>query len=64
MSEAALPKIKVTDTQYLDGSTAGASGVESPSTPTESGQSPRPRSATSSEGMYAVLRDVIPCIIA
>jgi hypothetical protein len=54
MSEAALPKIKVTDAQNLDGSTTGASGVESPSTTTDGGQSARPRSATSSEGKFAI----------
>jgi hypothetical protein len=51
MSDAALPKIKVTDAQNLDGSATGTSGVESPSTTTDGGQSGRPRSATSSEGM-------------
>jgi len=51
MSDAALPKIKVTDAQNLDGSATGTSGVESPSTTTDGGQSARPRSATSSEGM-------------
>jgi hypothetical protein len=53
MSDVALPKIKVTDSQNLDGSALGTSGgVESPSTTTDGGQSARPRSATSSEGVY------------
>ena len=51
MSDVALPKIKVTDAQNLDGSAAGTSAIESPSTnTTDGGQSTRPRSATSSEG--------------
>jgi hypothetical protein len=53
MSDVALPKIKVTDAQNLDGSTTGTSGVDSPSTTTD-GQSTRPRSTTSSEGMVSV----------
>ncbi|KAG0648662.1 putative WD repeat-containing [Hyphodiscus hymeniophilus] len=47
MSKVALPKI-VIDAQNLDGSAAGISGVDS--TTTDGGQSPRPKSATSSEG--------------
>jgi hypothetical protein len=58
MSDAALPKIKVTDAQNLDESATGTSGVESPSTTTDGGQSARPRSATSSEGMRYI--QVIP----
>lgn len=50
MSDAAMPKIKVTDTQNLDGSPTQPSGVESPSTTTDGGQSARPKSTTSSEG--------------
>ncbi|KAH8672532.1 WD40-repeat-containing domain protein [Tricladium varicosporioides] len=51
MSDAALPKIKVIDTQNLDGSGTGTStGVDSPSNTTDGGHSGRPRSATSSEG--------------
>jgi hypothetical protein len=48
---AALPKIKVIDAHNLEGS-AGTSGVDSPSNTTDGGQSGRPRSATSSEGMF------------
>ena len=47
MSDAALPKIKVTDAPNLEGSSVAAS--LSPST-TDGGQSGRPRSPTSSEG--------------
>jgi hypothetical protein len=52
MSDPALPKIKVVDTQNPDGNagTGGASALESPSTTTDGGQSQRPKSATSSEG--------------
>lgn len=50
MADVALPKIKVTDAQNLEGSAAGTSGVDSPSAATDGGQSTRPRSATSSEG--------------
>ncbi|KAL2075746.1 hypothetical protein VTL71DRAFT_689 [Oculimacula yallundae] len=46
MSEA-LPKIKVTDSQYPDGH---GTTIDSPSTATDGGQTARPRSATSSEG--------------
>ncbi|KAG4434459.1 hypothetical protein IFR05_010069 [Cadophora sp. M221] len=46
MSEA-LPKIKVTDSQYPDGN---GTALDSPSTATDGGQTARPRSATSSEG--------------
>lgn len=48
MSEAALPKIRVTDAPGLEGSSAAIS--VSPST-TDGGNSGRPRSATSSEGV-------------
>jgi hypothetical protein len=48
MSDPALPRIKVTDAQNLEG---GASPVDTPSTTTDGGQSARPRSATSSEGI-------------
>lgn len=48
MSDPALPRIKVTDAQNLEGA---ASPVDTPSTTTDGGQSARPRSATSSEGM-------------
>jgi len=48
---AALPKIKVIDAHNLEGS-AGTSGVDSPSNTTDGGQSGRPRSATSSEGVF------------
>jgi len=46
--EGALPKIRVTDPQ--NGS--AGSGLDSPSTTTDGGQSIRPRSATSSEGNW------------
>lgn len=46
MSEA-LPKIKVTDSQYPEGN---GTALDSPSTATDGGQTARPRSATSSEG--------------
>ena len=49
MSDVALPKIKVTDAPYLEGSTAAAS--VSPTT--DGGQLARPRSATPSEGASA-----------
>jgi hypothetical protein len=49
MSDAVLPKIKVTDPRNLDGSAAGTSGLDSPST-TDGGQSGRPKSGSSSEG--------------
>lgn len=55
MSDVALPKIKVTDAQNLDGSAVGTPAVESPSTTTDGGQSTRPRSATSSEGEFVSL---------
>lgn len=55
MSEGAVPKIKVTDDQKLDGSSSnngnGTSNVDSQSTTAGNGLSIRPRSATSSEGM-------------
>lgn len=53
-SEVSLPKIKVIDTRHLDGSAAGTSGVDSPST-TDGGTSARPVSATSSEGMSSFI---------
>ena len=51
MSDVALPKIKVTDALNLDRSTAGTSGVASPTTTADGAQFTRPRSATSSEGL-------------
>jgi hypothetical protein len=51
MSNAVLPKIKVNDPRNLDGSAAGAAGLESPSTTTDGGHSGRPKSGSSSEGM-------------
>jgi len=51
MSDVALPKIKVSDAENLDGGAAGTSGVDSPSG-TDGGQSVRPLSATSSEGTF------------
>ncbi|KAF8866779.1 WD40 repeat-like protein [Acephala macrosclerotiorum] len=50
MADPPLPRIKVTDAQFQEGSATGTSGVDSPSTTTDGGQSARPRSATSSEG--------------
>ncbi|KUJ21898.1 uncharacterized protein LY89DRAFT_704673, partial [Mollisia scopiformis] len=50
MADPPLPRIKVTDAQFPEGSATGTSGLESPSTTTDGGQSARPRSATSSEG--------------
>jgi hypothetical protein len=47
MSDAALPKIKVTDAPNVEGTSVAAS--LSPST-TDGGQPGRPRSPTSSEG--------------
>ena len=52
MSEAALPGIRVTDAQNLEGS---ASDVESPTTAADGGQSISLRSAASSEGRLAIL---------
>lgn len=55
-SEIALPKIRVINTHNLAGSatgTNGTSGLESPSNTTDGGTSARPRSATSSEGMFS-----------
>ncbi|EHL00564.1 hypothetical protein M7I_3449 [Glarea lozoyensis 74030] len=50
MSAAALPKIKVIDTQNVNGNGQGSSvGIDSPSTITDGGQSGRPKSSTSSE---------------
>ncbi|KAE8451579.1 hypothetical protein EG329_003652 [Mollisiaceae sp. DMI_Dod_QoI] len=52
MADPPLPRIKVTDAQFPEGSATGTSGLDSysPSTTTDGGQSARPRSATSSEG--------------
>jgi WD repeat-containing protein 44 len=53
-SEVALPKIKVMDAHNLEGSATGTGtlGMDSPSNTTDGGTSARPKSATSSEGMF------------
>jgi hypothetical protein len=62
MSEVALPKIKVTDEHHLDGGTNGASILDTPSTTTDGGHSIRPRSATSSEGIFPKVSMQVPVL--
>jgi hypothetical protein len=64
MSSAALPKIKVIDTQNLNGSGHGnTAGIDSPSTITDGGQSGRPKSSNSSEGMFSFMHSYCsPCL--